>query len=102
MARDLIWHNGGTGGYRTFIGFDPIARIGIVVLSNAGTAAGPDDIGRHLLDGNLRCSRRQRRREHEPRSLVDPQVFDRYVGRYQLAPTAILSVTREDSHFSRS
>ena len=26
-------------------------------------------------------------------------MFDHYVGRYQLAPTVILSVTREGSHF---
>ena len=24
-AREIIWHNGGTGGYRSFIGFDPLA-----------------------------------------------------------------------------
>ena len=38
---DLIWHNGGTGGYRTFIGYDPRTRVGVVVLSNTSTAAGP-------------------------------------------------------------
>lgn len=48
-GREIVWHNGGTGGYRTFIGYDPKARIGVVALSNAGTVAGPDDIGRHLL-----------------------------------------------------
>ena len=52
-GREIVWHNGGTAGYRTFIGFDRAARIGVVVLSNAGTAAGPDDIGRHLLDPAL-------------------------------------------------
>ena len=52
-GKDIVWHNGGTAGYRTFIGFDPAARVGVVVLSNAGTAAGPDDIGRHLLDADV-------------------------------------------------
>ena len=52
-GKEIVWHNGGTGGYRTFIGFDPTARVGIVVLSNSGTTAGPDDIGRHLLDTSL-------------------------------------------------
>ena len=32
----MTWHNGGTGGYRTFIGFTPDARAGIVVLTNTG------------------------------------------------------------------
>jgi CubicO group peptidase (beta-lactamase class C family) len=45
----IIWHNGGTGGYRTFMGFDPKTRVGVVVLSNVSNA-GPDDIGRHLIN----------------------------------------------------
>ena len=31
----LIWHNGGTGGYRSFLGFIPESNIGVVVLSNS-------------------------------------------------------------------
>ena len=48
---EVIWHNGGTGGYRTYFGFDPKLRIGAVVLTNAATQAGGDDIGMHLLAG---------------------------------------------------
>lgn len=32
---DIIWHNGGTGGFRTFLGFNPKTKKGIVVLSNS-------------------------------------------------------------------
>ena len=49
-GKTILWHNGGTGGYRTFMGFDPETRTGVVVLANASSLAGPDDIGRHLLD----------------------------------------------------
>lgn len=45
----IIWHNGGTAGYRTFIGFVPSRKIGVVVLTNSG-GAGADDIGMHLLN----------------------------------------------------
>lgn len=45
----IVWHNGGTGGYRTFVGLVPTKHIGVVVLTNSG-GAGADDIGRHLLD----------------------------------------------------
>ena len=31
------WHNGGTGGFRTFITFDPKTRRGIVVLASTAT-----------------------------------------------------------------
>ncbi len=30
------WHNGGTGGYVSFLGFDQRARVGVVLLSNYG------------------------------------------------------------------
>ncbi len=33
--REFVWHNGGTGGYASFIGFDAQAGEGIVILSNS-------------------------------------------------------------------
>jgi CubicO group peptidase (beta-lactamase class C family) len=30
----LLWHNGGTGGFRAFAGFVPTADVGVVVLAN--------------------------------------------------------------------
>jgi serine-type D-Ala-D-Ala carboxypeptidase/endopeptidase len=51
--RQIVWHNGGTGGYRSFIGFDPKARVGVVVLGNTLTTTGVDDIGMHLIDPSL-------------------------------------------------
>jgi len=33
--RRFVWHNGATGGYSSFVGFDPEAREGVVVLSNS-------------------------------------------------------------------
>lgn len=44
---EVVWHNGGTGGYRTFAGFIKGGNLGVVVLSNSD--AGVDDIGIHLL-----------------------------------------------------
>ena len=38
-GRNLVWHNGGTGGYRSFVGYDATARLGVVVLSNTSTTA---------------------------------------------------------------
>ena len=36
MRRDrvMLWHNGGTGGYRAFVGFVPAAGVGVVALAN--------------------------------------------------------------------
>lgn len=44
----IVWHNGGTAGFRTFVGFDPDAGVGAVVLTNSGHGA--DDIGFHLIN----------------------------------------------------
>ena len=44
----IAWHNGGTGGYRTFIGMVPSRGIGVVVMTNSG-GRGADDVGLHLL-----------------------------------------------------
>ena len=46
---NIIWHNGGTGGFRTFLGFNPKTQNGIVVLSNS-TEGWPDAFALCLLD----------------------------------------------------
>jgi serine-type D-Ala-D-Ala carboxypeptidase/endopeptidase len=50
-GREVVWHNGGTGGYRSFFGYDPAAKVGVVVLTNVANPVGGDDIGFHLLTG---------------------------------------------------
>ncbi len=93
-GNSIIWHNGGTGGYRTFMGYDPKRGVGVAVLSNLSTPQGPDDIGRHLLDASyplLKIAPPQERKE----ITLDPKTLDRYVGKYQLGPGAILSVSRD-------
>ncbi len=98
-GKEVVWHNGGTGGYRTFIGYDAKARVGVVVLSNAGTVAGPDDIGRHLLDPQRPLLAQNSPLLTPPKQrtevAVDSRLFDGYIGRYQLAPAVLLTVTRE-------
>jgi CubicO group peptidase (beta-lactamase class C family) len=45
---EIVWHDGGTGGYMSFIGFTKENRKGVVVLTNS--QGFPDDIGFHLLN----------------------------------------------------
>ena len=45
---EVVLHNGGTGGYRTFAGFIKGGDKGVVVLANSSASA--DDIGMHLLN----------------------------------------------------
>ena len=95
-GHEIVWHNGGTGGFRSFIAFERKTGIGVVVLSNAETLAGVDDIGQHLLDSNAPLW--QPPKEHK-QVAVDPKVFDGYVGQYQLAPEFVLTITRDGTQF---
>lgn len=47
----LVWHDGGTGGYGAFIGFDPARNVGVVLLGNHFLA--PEDIALHLLSPEI-------------------------------------------------
>jgi len=92
-AGNLVWHNGGTGGYRTFTGFDAARRIGVVVLCNVNSSM--DDIGLHLLDASYALRQPPPRRTEVA---VDSLILQRYVGEYELTPAFHLTVTREAAH----
>ena len=94
--REIAWHNGGTGGYRSWLGFDAKNRTGVVVLSNIFTATGVDDIGQRLLGPGGGQAEPRTARSGVP---LDPALFDRYVGTYELKPTFRLTVTRDGSRF---
>ncbi|WDZ76663.1 serine hydrolase [Ensifer adhaerens] len=88
----VVWHNGGTGGYRSFVGYRPSTGVGVVALSNASTEVGVDDIGRHLLnrDAPLAPAATQR-----VAIAVDPASYDAYLGTYRLEPGFELTILRE-------
>jgi len=99
-GKEIIWHNGGTGGYRSWMGYDAKARIGVVVLSNAETPEGVDDIGRHLLDPGSPLI--EPTSEHT-QVAVDTALFDAYVGDYQLTPSIRITIRRVgDSLFAKA
>lgn len=31
----VVWHDGGTGGFQSFIGFDKVKKVGVVILANS-------------------------------------------------------------------
>jgi serine-type D-Ala-D-Ala carboxypeptidase/endopeptidase len=81
----IVWHNGGTGGYRAYMGYDPKARTGVVVLANISTPEGPDDIGRHLLNASYPVSKIAPPAEHKETAL-DGKLFDHYAGPIKWLP----------------
>ena len=90
---ESAWHSGGTGGFRSFVAYDPKERTGVVVLSNASTPAGVDDIGAHIWNPKVPLANpeppKQRTEIH-----IDPKLLDNYTGRYQLADR-ILEISRD-------
>jgi hypothetical protein len=86
MAMRSCGKDGGTFGYSSFIGFNPKTHAGVVVLANEFTSL--NDLGLQLLDP------RPELRQHRQITL-DPDYFDRYAGRYELAPGAIFTVKRD-------
>jgi len=88
------WHGGSTGGFRSFLGCEPNAGIGVVVLSNAATPIGVDDIGGHLLNQKVPLADLE---SPQPRTEipVDPQLLDHYTGRYQATPQLMIEITRD-------
>ena len=87
----IVWHNGGTGGYRTFMGFDETKRIGVIVLTNSSISA--DDIGFHLIDPAVPLSKPPMARVAKE---IDPALLPPYVGTYQFAPAVSLTVTLDN------
>ncbi len=97
-GNSIVWHNGGTGGYRAYMGYDPKARVGVVALTNISTPQGVDDIGRHLLNASYPLLKLDAPAEHRQITL-DTKTYDRYVGQYQLGPNAIMTMSRDGDRF---
>jgi CubicO group peptidase (beta-lactamase class C family) len=83
----IVWHNGGTGGYRSWAGYDPARRIGVVVLTSSTEAI--DDIGLHLLDSTIPLT------PVRFAVTLPAATLDEYVGEYPLTPAFVITVTRE-------
>jgi D-alanyl-D-alanine-carboxypeptidase/D-alanyl-D-alanine-endopeptidase len=88
----LVWHNGGTGGFHSFAGFDPVNKKGVIVLSNS--TADIDDIGRHLVVGEYRLKMLDPavvRKE----IVVDAKILQSYAGVYAITPAFGITVTAD-------
>lgn len=86
----IIWHNGGTGGYRTFCGFIKDKKIGVVVLSNMNIGA--DDIGFHLLDSSSKL-----KKSRKP-LVLKSEILEKYSGEYQLTKNKTKVIISRDGN----
>jgi D-alanyl-D-alanine-carboxypeptidase/D-alanyl-D-alanine-endopeptidase len=91
----IIWHNGQTGGYRSYLGFTADRQHGVVILSN--TAVDTDDLGFATLNPRVPLAPTYK-------VIVLPTAsLDEYVGTYKLADKFLLRVFRvNDELFVRA
>jgi len=92
---EIVWHNGGTGGYRTFAGYTPANKKAVVVLTN--TSFDSDDIGRHILEPKWPLTKIEPPKVHTEIALT-PGVLAAYPGTYEIAPQQIITVTRDGAY----
>jgi CubicO group peptidase (beta-lactamase class C family) len=95
-GRRVIGHGGGINGFSSMIVRLPDQDVTAIVLSNNANAPSSrianDIVGIYFGEP----VKMPVVRTEVP---IDPSVFDAYVGEYQLAPTFILTVTREGDRF---
>jgi len=86
----IVWHNGGTAGFRSFLGLDRKHRRAIVLLAN-GFINAVDALGFNALDPSSPIP---------PAPAADVEVpadvLARYVGRYRFKDGSTGSVTRDE------
>jgi CubicO group peptidase (beta-lactamase class C family) len=92
QSREIAWHNGGTGGYRAFLGLDRERGVGVVVLTNVSNEAGGDDIGFHLLTGSALSPPPRARHA----ITLDAESLERFVGRYRMSAEVFTTITRDN------
>lgn len=86
-GKPIIWHNGGTGGFRSFCGYAPDRGMAVAILTNTSMPA-VDDIGMHLLEPEIPMDDDWNRTTVK---LTDDQLT-RLEGRYELTPVFSLDM----------
>lgn len=99
---DIVFHDGGTGGFRTAMAYDPTKRRGAVVLTNAAIEESISDIAFHLLLGTPVAPPAAVQPAPKPgvtRTAIDLGTadLDRVVGRYRFTPELEMTVVRDGS-----
>jgi D-alanyl-D-alanine-carboxypeptidase/D-alanyl-D-alanine-endopeptidase len=83
---EIVWKDGGTGGYASFVGFSTKSRRACILLSNAADYSANTRAGMHLINAAYVLPKLRRQVP------VDPQILATYAGRYEVTPTFILTV----------
>jgi len=95
VARDgqTRWHNGQTGGYHSVIYVNRKLNAAVVILCNTATFE-IDALAEQLM--RVAAGSQESPREFPKTEKVSPEKMNRYVGKYQLAPGAVFTVSVKD------
>ncbi len=93
---DVIWHNGGTGGYRAFSGFVKETGMCVVVLTNS--TDGADDLGFHLLNPDAPLKKIMPMVTLEMQKTIDEKGVEAGIARYH----ELKKNSRDDYDFSEA
>jgi D-alanyl-D-alanine-carboxypeptidase/D-alanyl-D-alanine-endopeptidase len=89
----LLLHDGNTLGFASSVVYDPVGRIGVVVLSNS--SASVSDIARHVARPAMPLAAPLPPAPLKTEISVEATLFDTYAGVYEPGPGAVFTVTRE-------
>ena len=92
-GRTIIHHGGGTGGFQSYLGFDPVTQAGVVILGNSRGFEARDDVVFQLL----RAGRPEFRKASIPLSEIEP-----LLGLYEFEGGNRRFFTRDGKLFTRS
>lgn len=88
IRNKIVWHNGGTGGFRTFAGYEPEKKMAVVLLTNSD--AGADDMGFHLMDETIPLKKIRKE------VAVAVPLLQSYTGVYDITAQFQLTITEEN------
>jgi len=93
--RGIVWHNGGTGGYRSFLGFTGDRRHGVIVLTDSAVSV--DDLGLATLEADAPLNP-----VYKGTALPEASLDD-YVGTFRLSANFLLKIFRmKDGLYARA
>jgi CubicO group peptidase (beta-lactamase class C family) len=94
LNRKMVSHGGGINGFNTALARFPEEKVTVVVLRNADYGfSNPGKIGQDLAA--IVFGEKYEIPRERVAIKIDPKILDAYVGQYELAPSFILTMTRE-------
>jgi CubicO group peptidase (beta-lactamase class C family) len=91
----VYWHNGGTGGYASFLAIRPDTQTGVVILTASTEYDRVTELGIEQISGTSRPAARLAADQLPPvfKTIdMDPALLADYEGEYQLAPGAVIKM----------